>query len=148
MKEKFNVTGMTCSACSSHVEKSVRKLDGVEAVTVNLLTGSMQVDFEEEKVSSKEIIEAVEHGGYGASLEQEKKDMHTVSEDSKPMANFDAAADRLKSQFIWSLIFLIPLMYISMGHMWGLPLPSFLSGHANAVSFAFTQFYFVFQLYI
>ncbi len=142
MKEKFNVTGMTCSACSSHVEKSVRKLDGVEAVTVNLLTGSMQVDFEEEKVSSKEIIEAVEHGGYGASLEQEKKDMHTVSEDSKPMANFDAAADRLKSQFIWSLIFLIPLMYISMGHMWGLPLPSFLSGHENAVSFAFTQFLF------
>ena len=72
MKEKFDVTGMTCSACSSRVEKCVAKLDGVQAVSVNLLTNSMQVDFDEEQLSSNGIAEAVEKAGYGARVHQER----------------------------------------------------------------------------
>ena len=70
MKEKFDVTGMSCSACSSHVEKSVSKLEGVHAVSVNLLTNSMQVEYDETKLGTENIIEAVEHAGYGASVKR------------------------------------------------------------------------------
>ncbi|MBP3626153.1 MAG: cadmium-translocating P-type ATPase [Peptococcaceae bacterium] len=142
MKEKFDVTGMTCSACSSRVEKCVRQLEGMDDVTVNLLTNSMQVEFDESKLSTDDIITAVTQAGYGASVKMDSVQPHTVQQAApvnreNPM---ETQLKEMKHRLIVSFVFLIPLMYVSMGHMIGLPLPSFLSGHANAISFAFTQF--------
>ena len=142
MKEKFDVTGMTCSACSSRVEKCVRQLEGMDDVTVNLLTNSMQVEFDESKLSTDDIITAVTQAGYGASVKMDSVQPHTVQQAASvnrenPM---ETQLKEMKHRLIVSFVFLIPLMYVSMGHMIGLPLPSFLSGHANAISFAFTQF--------
>ena len=136
--EKFQVTGMTCSACAAHVEKSVSKLNGVKNCTVNLLSNSMTVDFSSDLVSVPDILHAVESGGYHASLVSSKNSgKKTLS------APEDAIAGEIKNmkfRLILSLVFLIPFFYISMGHMMGAPLPSFLIGHENALSFAFTQF--------
>ena len=142
MKEKFDVTGMTCSACSSRVEKCVRGLDGMTDVTVNLLTNSMQVEFDDTKLSTDEIISAVTQAGYGASVKQESGSQNpTVSAASKPRENpIETQLKEMRHRLIISFVFLIPLMYVSMGHMAELPLPAFLSGTQNAVSFAFTQF--------
>ncbi len=142
MKEKFDVTGMTCSACSSRVEKCVRQLDGMDDVTVNLLTNSMQVEFDESKLSTDDIISAVTQAGYGASVKPDSTN-YPAAQTSAPIKRenpVEAQLKEMKHRLIISIVFLIPLMYVSMGHMIGLPLPSFLSGHANAVSFAFTQF--------
>lgn len=136
MDKKFDVTGMTCSACSSHVEKSVCKLVGEGNVSVSLLTNSMQVSYDESKISESEIIKAVEDAGYGASVAGST----AVKKTEKRESVVDAELREMKMRLIVSFAFLIPLMYISMGSMVGLPLPSFLSGHGNAVSFAFTQF--------
>ena len=136
MKQKFNVTGMTCSACSSRVEKTVSQLQGVEQVSVNLLTNTMNVDFAESQISTQDIISSVEKAGYGAFTQQENK------VDDKQTAT-DIADKHIKDikRRLWiSFIFLVPLMYISMGSMWGAPIPSVLAGHKNAVSFAFLQF--------
>lgn len=146
MKEKFDVTGMTCSACSSRVEKCVRKLEGVEEVSVNLLTNSMQVQYDETVLKEKGIIDAVIHAGYGASpadaKQGERKNINAGTgfaeqEKENPVQKH---LEEMKRRTIWSFVFLIPLMYVAMGHMAGLPLPSFLSGTENAVAFAFTQF--------
>lgn len=142
MKEKFDVTGMTCSACSSRVEKCVRKLEGVKEVSVNLLTNSMQVEYDDEILKEQGIIEAVVHAGYGASpaagsSETRGKAQNTEVERANPVQEH---LMEMKKRTIWSFVFLIPLMYVSMGHMAGLPLPVFLSGTENAVAFAFTQF--------
>jgi hypothetical protein len=129
--EKFNVTGMTCSACSAHVEKSVKKLDGVKSVNVNLLQNNMHVDFDETAVSVDDIINAVVSGGYGASVagkEQEKKDN-----------KIDNEISNMKFRLIVSLACLVPLMYISMGHMWGWPFLSVFHGAENGITFALTQ---------
>jgi len=124
---------MTCAACSARVEKCVAALDGIESVSVNLLTNSMQTEFSEEKLSETEIIAAVEKAGYGASIaEKEGK----RSKEKKPEISDSFS---VKARLIVSFAFMLPLMYVSMGHMIGLPLPSFLAGHSNAVSFAFTQ---------
>ncbi|MBR4943920.1 MAG: copper-translocating P-type ATPase, partial [Peptococcaceae bacterium] len=133
---------MTCSACSSRVEKCVRGLDGMTDVTVNLLTNSMQVEFDDTKLSTDEIISAVTQAGYGASVKQESGSQNpTVSAASKPRENpIETQLKEMRHRLIISFVFLIPLMYVSMGHMAGLPLPAFLSGTQNAVSFAFTQF--------
>lgn len=146
MKQKFNVTGMTCSACQARVDKSVNKLEGVREVSVNLLTGSMQVDYDEENLNADNIIQAVIKAGYGASL-SDSDDRHSRQEsrlENPTAADKNTAQEQIYSDFkkrlIISVIFMIPLMYVSMGHMAGLKLPSFLSGHQNAVSFAFTQF--------
>ncbi len=131
MTEKFNVTGMTCSACSAHVEKSVKKLNGVKSVNVNLLQNNMHVDFDETAVSVDDIINAVVSGGYGASVagkEQEKKDNKVDNEISN-----------MKFRLIVSLVCLVPLMYISMGHMWGWPFLSVFHGAENGITFALTQ---------
>lgn len=131
MTEKFNVTGMTCSACSAHVEKSVKKLDGVKSVNVNLLQNNMHVDFDETAVSVDDIINAVVSGGYGASVagkEQEKKDN-----------KIDNEISNMKFRLIVSLACLVPLMYISMGHMWGWPFLSVFHGAENGITFALTQ---------
>ena len=137
MNKKFNVTGMTCASCSSHVEKSVAKLVGEDNVAVSLMTNSMMVKYDESKISDSDIIKAVEDAGYGASpadgsMKAEKKQGSVADEELKEM----------KTRLIVSFAFLIPLMYISMGSMIGFPEPALLAGHANAVSFAFTQFLF------
>ena len=131
MTEKFNVTGMTCSACSAHVEKSVKKLNGVKSVNVNLLQNNMHVDFDETAVSVDDIINAVVSGGYGASVagkEQEKKDN-----------KIDNEISNMKFRLVVSLVCLVPLMYISMGHMWGWPFLSVFHGAENGITFALTQ---------
>lgn len=141
MKEKFDVTGMTCSACSSRVEKCVSKLEGIQSVSVNLLTNSMQAEYDETILSEGQIIDAVVKAGYGASPKTE----HTAA---APAWGTTAVRgenpakqqmNNMKLRLIVSFVFLIPLMYVTMGHMVGLSLPSFLDGMENAVSFAFTQ---------
>lgn len=145
MKEKFDVTGMTCSACSSRVEKCVSKLDGIQEVAVNLLTNSMQVEYDEQVLTERQIIDAVVKAGYGASPKAD----HTLAENknmrsqAEKMENPSEAEQKsMKMRLLVSFLFLIPLMYVSMGHMAGLPLPAFLDGIENAVSFALTQFLF------
>ena len=141
MKEKYNVTGMTCSACSSRVEKAVGKMPEINAVTVNLLTNSMVVEYDDGKLTPDAIIKTVVDAGYGASLAETNGAQAKKSSANAPKVN--PAEEQMKDfkiRLIVSFAFLIPLMYVSMGHMIGLPLPSFLAGHENAVSFAFTQF--------
>lgn len=129
---------MTCSACSAHVEKSVNALDGVESAAVSLMTNSMNVKYDDKKLNTDDIIAAVVKAGYGASAKD------TASENrSQSNAKADPVSEHLKELkhgFLVSLIFLVPLFYISMGHMMGLPLPHFLHGEKNAVAFAFLQF--------
>lgn len=136
MDKKFDVTGMTCSACSSHVEKSVCKLVGEGNVSVSLLTNSMQVSYDESKISENDIIKAVEDAGYGASVAGGS----SAKKAEKKESVVDAELKEMKTRLIVSFVFLIPLMYVSMGSMAGLPQLGFLVGHGNAVSFAFTQF--------
>lgn len=134
-KELFNVTGMTCAGCSARVEKTVAGLEGVQQAAVNLLTNSMEVRFDEGVLTAQDIIKAVEKTGYGASVKGK--------ESASPKAGETAAEAEVKNakiRLVWSVIFLAPLFYISMGHMAGLPIPSFLHGTENALSFAFTQF--------
>ena len=131
MTEKFNVTGMTCSACSAHVEKSVKKLDGVKSVNVNLLQNNMHVDFDETAVSVDDIINAVVSGGYGASVAGKKQE--------KTDNKIDNEISNMKFRLIVSLVCLVPLMYISMGHMWGWPFLSVFHGAENGITFALTQ---------
>lgn len=133
MKEKYTVGGMTCGACSAHVEKSVSKLAGVKSVAVNLLSGSMMVEYDESKTSSTQIIKAVESGGYTAAVSAE------TAKPATPAKKEDDASATLK-RFLLSLLFLLPLFYISMGHMLGAPLPSFLAGEENMMIFALNQF--------
>lgn len=137
MKEKYDITGMTCAACQAHVTKSVSGLEGVRDVNVNLLQNSMTVDYDESKTGAPEIIKAVEDGGYGASLKNQSRKAGEVQEAPRDIAAEESAA--LKKRLILSIVFLIPLMYLSMGNMWSWPLPSFLTGTENAVSFALTQ---------
>ena len=154
MKERFDVTGMTCSACSSHVEKSVSKLTGVENVSVNLLTNSMQVEFDENKLDTAGIIKAVEDAGYGAAVKDghaksgTKTSGQSDSQENSGLSAVEQNVKNMKKRLIVSLIFWIPLMYVSMGHMiyqWlNIPMPpftmNFLHGNENAISYAFTQF--------
>lgn len=139
MKEKYDVTGMTCSACSSRVEKCVANLDGVKEVSVNLLTNSMQVEYDEQNLSSHKIMEEVKKAGYGASLSGAENQASAKTDQPKENP-IEIQIHQMKMRTIWSFVFLIPLMYVSMGHMIGLPLPSFLAGTENAVGFALTQF--------
>ncbi len=139
MKEKYDVTGMTCSACSSRVEKCVANLDGVKEVSVNLLTNSMQVEYDEQNLSSHKIIEEVKKAGYGASLSGVENQASAKTDQPKENP-IEIQMHQMKMRTIWSFVFLIPLMYVSMGHMIGLPLPGFLAGTENAVGFALTQF--------
>jgi Cu+-exporting ATPase len=135
LNKKYKVTGMTCSACSSRVEKCVEKLDGVNTVSVNLLTNSMQVDFDENKLTEEKIADSVIQAGYGMEIPTGKSEKKEEKEDI-----VEKNIESMKKRTIWSFIFLIPLMYVAMGHMVGLPQPSFLRGDVNAVSFALTQF--------
>lgn len=135
-KEKYNITGMSCAACSAKVERVVGKLDGVENVSVNLLTNSMQVEYKEDKLSSNDIIKNIADAGYGASLATDTK--QKKEEKSIKKTNDDAITS-MKFRLKVSIVFLVILMYFSMGSMIGLPLPKFLSGEGNPVGFALTQ---------
>lgn len=139
-KERYNVGGMTCSACSAHVEKSVSKLEGVERVEVNLLTNSMTVAYNPSLCNQSKIIDAVEKGGYTASLPTEQRSGNKPEKRESPAELRRREFKSMRKRLIWSLIFLAPLFYISMGHMLGAPIPAFLHGTENALSFAFTQF--------
>lgn len=138
MQRKYDVTGMSCSACSAYVDKVVRKINGVKEVNVNLLTNSMVVDYDEKQTTDEAIIAAVVDGGYGASVKEESKpEEKNVSK--KDIKNTEEM-ELMKRRIIFSFAFLIPLYWVSMGHMVNLPLPGWLCGTENAMSFAFIQF--------
>jgi Cu+-exporting ATPase len=145
--EKYTITGMTCSACSSRVQKCVAKLDGTADVSVNLLTNSMQVTYDETKLTSPAIIEAVIQAGYGASLAGFPGQNQTAGKDSA-IAAADTEIRNMKIRLWGSIAFLIPTMYIAMHHMFlewfGLPVPVWFQqlfhGPENAIAFSFSQF--------
>ena len=131
MKERFDVSGMTCASCQANVQKAVEKL-GVDFVNVNLISETMTVSYDDGKISENDIIKAVEKIGYGAKPKNKK----ILKENNK---TFDEEKI-VKNRLIISFIFLIPLMYVSMGHMINFPLPHFLMGARGSVNFAFLQF--------
>ena len=136
MKQKFNVTGMTCSACSAHVEKAVCHLAGVDQVNVNLLGNSMLVEYQEGATDAARIIQAVEEAGYGASLPQAAAAAAPARQENL----MEEEAAGMKRRFCASLVFLVPLFYLSMGHMMGWPLPAFFHDPGNVFVVAFLQF--------
>lgn len=164
MKERYHVTGMSCSACSSHVEKAVNKLENVEKASVNLLTETMDVTYDETKITSAEIIDAVVKAGYGASVMNEGSAAGAGGQSTSANSGstgrsaadgkqelqqkLDADARAMKWRLGISIGFLVPLMYVSMHHMlkewFGIPVPAFIvntmHGNANAMNFALTQF--------
>ena len=137
--EQYDVTGMTCAACSSRVEKSVKNLDGVSGVSVNLLKNSMVVDYDENSLKSDDIVSAVRKAGYGASI-QGNTGKESVRRENR--ASKDAREEYLsmRKRVILSFVFTIPLFYISMGHMMGWSLPSFFLGIENSMTYALTLF--------
>ena len=142
MKQKFTVTGMTCSACSAHVDKAVRKLEGVSEVNVNLLGGSMTVEYDPAAESPEAIIAAVDAAGYGCALPRADTGRGDARMDARAEAarQMEEELSGMKRRFLVSLCFLVPLFYIAMGHMMGWPLPAFLHDSRNALAFAFLQF--------
>lgn len=137
MKQKFDVTGMSCSACSAHVEKAVRKVPGIDEVQVNLLQNSMVVEYEEGASDTEKIIAAVEEAGYGASVKGQEAPREANAVQKKAADDTRAMKHRLG----WSVGFLAVLMYVSMGHMLGWPLPGILKDHENIMVFALTQLF-------
>ena len=136
MKQKFDVTGMTCASCSAHVEKAVCKVAGVDQVNVNLLGNSMVVEYNEEATDARQIIHAVEEAGYGAALPESRKQ----AAQPRQVNGMEEEAAGMKRRFLTSLIFLVPLFYIAMGHMMGWPLPAFFHDPGNVFVVAFLQF--------
>lgn len=131
MKKDFKVTGMTCAACSSRVERVLNKMEGVTKAEVNLATEDLHIDYDDSKLNTQDIIGRIEKAGYGA---------YEVKEDTKiDEADKEDAINSLKKRFILSLIFAVPLLYISMGHMMGAPLPSIIDPMTNAMNFALIQ---------
>lgn len=144
-KIKFDIQGMTCSSCSSHVEKSVSKLEGIKNVNVNLLLNNMIVEYDENILNNQKIINAVIESGYGATISNENRN---ESKKKEKTANNKDIIKSMKKRLIISVCFLIPLMYIAMHHMlyewFGLPIPQIVKqlfhGNENAINFGFTQF--------
>ncbi len=134
MKMKFNVTGMTCAACSARVEKVTRAVPGVSSAEVNLLAGRMVADVENEATCDL-ICKAVTDAGYGASVDDGKK-----KPEAQQKAPAEDAMKEMKTRIVWSGAFLIVLMYLTMGHMVGLPTPHIFHGLENATLFALVQF--------
>jgi Cu+-exporting ATPase len=144
--EKFNVTGMSCSACSARVEKCTAKLKGVQSVSVNLLTNSMVVDYDDTTLSQADIVQAVIDSGYGAA----PADTSSIILANSPSVSNNALTDtkNMKYRLFGSIIFLLPTMYIAMHHMFlewfGLPVPTWFAalfhGPENALTFSFSQF--------
>ena len=141
--EKFSVTGMTCAACEANVTRSVKKLNGVSEVTVSLLANQMRVRFDENTVDTAEILRAVADAGYGAALlGQSKKQQESGFRGEWQRRQEEALQNQrgMKRRLVISIALLVPLMYVAMGEMLGLPVPAFLSGMENALISAFTQF--------
>lgn len=130
MKSKFDINGMTCAACQAHVEKAVKKVKGVKKVNVSLLTNSMEVEYDSKICSTQNIKDSVFNAGYEATIKNELTNSNNIRKNNKDNSLF---------KLIVSIIFLIILMYVSMGHMIGIPLPPFLEGESNALGFALTQ---------
>ena len=148
--EKFDVGGMTCAACQAHVEKAVNGLAGVSDVAVNLLSGSMQVEYDESAVSEEDICAAVDRAGYSASPVAAPGAGAAASTASgtpapgvaameSPTKKLEAAARAMRTRLIVSIIFLVPLFYIGMGHMLGWPLPAVLADHNHAMTLGLTE---------
>lgn len=144
--EKFIITGMSCSACSSRIEKCVDELKGVEKVSVNLLTNNMQITYDESILSSTDIIKTVEKEGYGAKSSSNQ--VSTSTENASPKNTASEEIKKMKQRLLWSFAFLLPMLYISMHSMinnvLGIPVPEFMittfGGSENAIIFAFAQF--------
>lgn len=147
-QDKFDVGGMTCAACQAHVDRAVSKLDGVQSVAVNLLAGSMLVDYDPAQVSPDDICTAVDRAGYSASPISTGADaVQSGSAQTRsgaahmesPTKKLEAAASAMRTRLIISIIFLIPLFYIGMGHMLGWPLPSVFTDHTHSMTLALTE---------
>ena len=147
-QDKFDVGGMTCAACQAHVDRAVSKLDGVQSVAVNLLAGSMMVDYDPAQVTSDDICTAVDRAGYSASPISTGTDaVQSGSAQARsgaahmesPTKKLEAAASAMRTRLIVSIIFLIPLFYIGMGHMLGWPLPCVFTDHAHSMTLALTE---------
>ena len=140
-QDKFDVGGMTCAACQAHVDRAVSKLDGVQSVAVNLLAGSMLVDYDPAQVSPDDICTAVDRAGYSASpvstgTEAAPNGSTQVRSGAahmeSPTKKLEAAASAMRTRLIVSIVFLIPLFYIGMGHMLGWPLPGIFTDTSTA----------------
>ena len=147
-QDKFDVGGMTCAACQAHVDRAVSKLDGVESVAVNLLAGSMMVDYDPAQVSPDDICTAVDRAGYSASPVSTGTDAAQngsaqarsgAAHMESPTKKLEAAASAMRTRLIISIIFLIPLFYIGMGHMLGWPLPGIFTDHTHSMTLALTE---------
>ena len=147
-QDKFDVGGMTCAACQAHVDRAVSKLDGVESVAVNLLAGSMLVDYDPAQVSPDDICTAVDRAGYSASpistgtdavLGGSTQARSGAAHMESPTKKLEAAASAMRTRLIISIIFLIPLFYIGMGHMLGWPLPGVFTDHTHSMTLALTE---------
>ncbi|HJG31777.1 MAG TPA: heavy metal translocating P-type ATPase [Collinsella ihuae] len=143
--EKFDVGGMTCAACEAHVNKAVCNLAGVSDVSVNLLSGSMAVDFDESQVTPDDICAAVDRAGYSASLAAAAATAGAAAagpgaaHHESPTKKLEATAAAMKTRLITSIVFLVPLFYIGMGHMLGWPLPEVFTDHIHAMTLALTE---------
>lgn len=140
--ESFDVGGMTCAACQAHVDRAVARLDGVCDVSVNLLAGTMAVDFDETRVNAEDICAAVDKAGYSAtpaSAPAERVHGASAPAPASPTKKLEAAADAMKTRLLISLVFLVPLFYIGMGHMLGWPLPPALGDHDHAMTLALAE---------
>ena len=148
MKQTFDITGMTCAACSARIEKAARGVPGVENVAVNLLKNSMEVTFDGAADTVGAVEAAVEKAGYGATVRVPAgaapagatPGSGSRAGQARPVADAAAEAKRVRMRLIVSAVFTVPLFYLSMGHMFGWPLPGFFLGDANVMTFAFTQF--------
>lgn len=147
-QDKFDVGGMTCAACQAHVDRAVSKLDGVQSVAVNLLAGSMLVDYDPAQVSPDDICTAVDRAGYSASPVSTGTDAAQngsaqarsgAAHMESPTKKLEAAASAMRTRLIISIIFLIPLFYIGMGHMLGWPLPGIFTDHTHSMTLALTE---------
>ena len=146
-QEKFDVGGMTCASCQAHVDRAVSKLDGVNSVAVNLLSGSMAVEFDENVVSVDDICTAVDRAGYSAAPAAggegapagSNATASPAARRTSPTKKLEAAAATMKRRLIVSIAFLIPLFYIGMGHMLGWPLPAVFTDHTHSMTLALTE---------
>lgn len=143
MKKIFDVTGMTCAACSARVEKAAKKVEGVSSVAVNLLKNSMEVEYDGSPETIAKISESIDKAGYGAFPRGERDENSGSAvpiSDSAPAVRAKQEEKTVKVRLIVSLVFTIPLFYLSMGHMFGWPLPGVFLGDQNVMVFALTQF--------
>lgn len=135
--QKFNVTGMTCSACSTRIEKNINKTEGIKEANVNLLSNSMMIEYDDSIISENDIIKVVQDTGYDAHIVGSKR---SSDKSQNVKSDSDIEFKEMKIRLVVSFIFAIPLLYIAMGHMLNMPLPSIFHGTKNALTFAFTQF--------